>query len=115
MIKTESEISTGRARSPEGKPEVLPTHENPTHEDEDRRAFDRLIPLVYEDLRRIARQQLNRPHAGQTLDTSSLVNELYIKLVIGKQVTWENRSHFLAIAARAMRQILIDYARERSC
>ncbi len=78
----------------------------------DRGAFDRLLPMVYEDLRRIARRQL-RSRPGQTLDTTSLVHESYLKMVDQKKDDWQGRGHFLAVAARAMRQVIISYARRR--
>jgi RNA polymerase sigma factor (TIGR02999 family) len=74
-------------------------------------ASDRLFPLVYEELRRIAHRQLGRERAGHTLDTTALVHEAYLKLVDQTQVQWVDRSHFLAVAAQAMRRILVDYAR----
>jgi RNA polymerase sigma factor (TIGR02999 family) len=77
-------------------------------------AFDRLVPLIYEDLRRIARGQLRRLRPGQTLDTTGLVHEAYIKLVDQRAATFVDRSHFFAIAARAMRQILVDYAKRKA-
>lgn len=79
----------------------------------DRDAFDRLMPLVYDELHRIARAKLRGERAGHTLDTTGLVHEVYLKLVDQAQVAWQDRAHFFAIAARAMRQILIDYARKR--
>ena len=79
----------------------------------DREALDRLVPLVYEDLRRVAHRQLDREGAGHTLQTTALVNEAYLKLVGGGSVSATSRAHFLAIAARAMRQVLVDYARRR--
>jgi RNA polymerase sigma-70 factor, ECF subfamily len=78
----------------------------------DREALDRLVPLVYEDLHRLAHRQLNREGGGHTLQTTGLVHEAYMKLSGGK-VNAASRSHFLAIAARAMRQVLVDYARRR--
>lgn len=78
----------------------------------DRGAFDRLQPLVYDELRRIARRQLRRGRGG-TLHTTALVHELYLKMVDQDQVEWQGRAHFFGIAARAMRQILIDHARRR--
>jgi len=78
----------------------------------DREALDRLVPLVYEDLHRLAHRQLGREGGGHTLQTTGLVHEAYMKLAGGK-VNAANRSHFLAIAARAMRQVLVDYARRR--
>ena len=79
----------------------------------DREAFDQLLPLVYDDLRRIARRQLGRGNPDRVLDTTSLVHESYLKLVDGSRVDWQDRSHFLAVAARAMRQVVIGYARRR--
>lgn len=84
------------------------------HHEGNRAAFDRLVPLVYDRLRRIARGQRARHGRGQTLDTTSLVHEAYLELVEETGVAWQDRSHFFAICARAMRRILVDYARERS-
>ena len=75
-------------------------------------ALDRLLPLVYEDLRRLARRQLGREHGDRTLNPTGLVHEAYLKLGGGAPVA-ADRAHFLAIAARAMRQVLVDQARER--
>jgi RNA polymerase sigma-70 factor, ECF subfamily len=72
-----------------------------------------VLTLVYDELHRQAHRYLKRERAGHTLQTTALVNEVYLKLVNQKNVVWENRSHFLAIAARLMRQILIDYARAK--
>ena len=80
----------------------------------DREAFDKLIPLVYEDLRRIARRQLARGRPGRTLDTTALVHEAYLGLAQSSCLEVNDRGHFFAIAARAMRQIIIDYARQRA-
>jgi RNA polymerase sigma factor (TIGR02999 family) len=77
-------------------------------------AFDRLVALVYPELRRIARQQLGRWRRGVSLDTGVLVNEAYLKLIDQRQVDWQDRNHFFAISARAMRQVLVDYARRRT-
>ena len=84
------------------------------HRDGDRQAFEDLVPLVYEDLRRIARRQLARHRVSGTLNTTALVHEAYLKLVDQTRVEVNDRNHFFAIAARAMRQIIIDYARKRS-
>ncbi len=73
------------------------------HRDGDRGAFDRLLPLVYKDLRRIARRQLRRSTPNQTLNTTGLVHEYYMKMVDQSRVDWQDRGHFLAISARAMR------------
>ena len=77
-------------------------------------ALDQLMPLVYDQLRRIAHRHLGRERAGHTLQTSALVNEAYLKLVREREMRWQNRAHFFAIAARLMRLILVDYARGRN-
>lgn len=74
-------------------------------------AVERLFPLVYDELRRIAHRQIGREHAGHTLDTTGLVHEAYLKLVDQTRAQWTDRSHFFAVAATAMRRILVDYAR----
>jgi len=79
----------------------------------DRAALDRLMPLVYDDLRRLARRQLNREAAPRTLQATALVHEAYVKLAAGAALDAADRTHFLAIAARAMRQVLVDEARRR--
>lgn len=76
--------------------------------------LDRLLPVVYHELREIARRQLRREHAALTLDTTALVHEAYLKLVDQTKVTRKGRAYFFAAAARSMRQILVDYARRRS-
>jgi RNA polymerase sigma factor (TIGR02999 family) len=78
----------------------------------DSAALERLIPLVYEDLRRHARWQLGQEYGGRTLSPTALVHESYLKLARGALAA-NDRVHFLAIAARAMRQVLVDHARER--
>jgi RNA polymerase sigma factor (TIGR02999 family) len=80
----------------------------------DRGAFDRLVPLVYQDLRRIARSHLRRVQGSQTLNTTGLVHEAYLRLVDQTRVNWEDRNHFLAVCAVAMRQIVISNARKRA-
>jgi RNA polymerase sigma factor (TIGR02999 family) len=80
----------------------------------DSSALDRLIPVVYEELHRAARRYLRREHGNQTLQTSALVNEVYLRLVDAKSVRWQSRAHFFGIAARLMRQILVDVARRRA-
>jgi RNA polymerase sigma factor (TIGR02999 family) len=80
----------------------------------DRSALDVLFPLVYDELRRLARRQLQHERPGHTLDSVALVNEAYLKLVDQGNVRWQNRAHFFAISARAMRTILVDYARARN-
>jgi RNA polymerase sigma-70 factor (ECF subfamily) len=79
----------------------------------DKAALDQLIPIVYEELRRLARGQMRRERADQSLQTTALVNEAYIRLVDYKRINPQDRSHFLAIAAQAMRRILIERARSR--
>ncbi|HEY1434987.1 MAG TPA: sigma-70 family RNA polymerase sigma factor [Thermoanaerobaculia bacterium] len=79
----------------------------------DREAVQRLMPLVYAELRRIAERQFRRERAGHTLQPTAVVHEAYFKLVDQTRVTWKNRGHFFAIAAQAMRRILIDHARSR--
>lgn len=79
----------------------------------DRVAFDRLVPLLYEELRALAHGQRQRWQGDHTLDTTALVHEAYLKLVDQSRAGWESRAHFLATAARAMRHILINYARDR--
>ncbi len=79
----------------------------------EREALDQLLPLVYDELRLLARRQLNREHAPRTLHATGLVHEAYLKLAAGGSVEATDRAHFLAIAARAMRQVLVDHARRR--
>ncbi len=79
----------------------------------DREAVDHLLPLVYQELRRLAQHQLGRERSGHTLNATALVHEAYLKLIDQRDVAWQNRAHFMAIAAQAMRRILIDYARRR--
>jgi len=79
----------------------------------DQTALEKLMPLVYEDLRRMARRHMGRQGPGHTLQTTALIHEAYLRLVDQKEARWQNRTHFFAVAARAMRQILVDYARAR--
>jgi RNA polymerase sigma factor (TIGR02999 family) len=76
-------------------------------------AFDRLMPLVYNDLRRMAHNQLRRERAEHTLATTDVVHEAYLLLVDQENSSWRDRAHFFAVASRVMRHILVDYARER--
>lgn len=80
----------------------------------DQAAADRLMPLVYEELRHLAHQYMRREKPGHTLQTSALVNEAYVRLVKQSEIKWESRAHFFGIAARLMRQILVDQARRRN-
>jgi RNA polymerase sigma factor (TIGR02999 family) len=79
----------------------------------DRAAFDRIVPIVYADLRRLARAQLRRLRPGDTLDTTALVHEAYLKLVDQRPGALQDRGHLLAVSAVAMRQLLVDHARRR--
>ena len=79
----------------------------------DREAFDRLVPLVYDDLRRIAHGRLAAERSGHTLNTTAVVHEAYVQLVNQATATWRDRAHFFAVAARVIRHVLIDYARAR--
>lgn len=79
----------------------------------DREALDRLLPMVYDELRRIAARQLRRGAGNGTVQPTLLVHEAYMKLVSPSNVEWQDKAHFLGVAARAMRQVLIDYARRR--
>jgi RNA polymerase sigma factor (TIGR02999 family) len=77
----------------------------------DRQALDRLIPLVYEELRRLARHYLRRERADHTLQSTALVHEAYVRLAGQASPRWHDRAHFYGVAARLMRQILVDHAR----
>ncbi len=79
----------------------------------DRRALDRLMPLVTRELRRLAKSYLGRESSNHTLQPTALVNELYLRLVGHNSMTWQNRAHFFAFAATTMRRILVDHARAR--
>ncbi len=79
----------------------------------DRDALDQLVPLVYDECRRMAARQLARERPGLTLDPTGLVHELYLRLIDQRRASWANRAHFFAIAARLMRRILVDHARAR--
>src|SRR4030095_2248961 len=74
-------------------------------------ALAELTPLVYEELHRVAHHHLSRQRPGHTLQTTALVNEAYLRLAEQTNPQWQNRAHFFAVAARAMRQILVSYAR----
>src|SRR6185503_1652222 len=76
-----------------------------------RAALDELMPLVYDELRRLARRHMARERRDHTLQTSALINEAYLRLVDQKDFQWQNRAHFFAVAAQVMRHILIDHAR----
>jgi RNA polymerase sigma factor (TIGR02999 family) len=79
----------------------------------DQGAREALIPLVYDELRRIARRHLRNQRPDHTLQSAALVNEAYLRLVRQESPQWQNRAHFFGVAAQAMRHILVDYARSR--
>jgi len=76
-------------------------------------ALEKLTPLVYQELHRLARGYMGREHAGHTLQTTALVHEAYLRLIDSSRVRWQNRAHFFAVAAQLMRRILVDFARSR--
>jgi len=76
-------------------------------------ALDALLPLVYDELRRLAARYMRQEHPGHTLQATALVNEAYLRLIAIHEVEWQNRAHFFAMAARLMRRILVDSARAR--
>jgi RNA polymerase sigma-70 factor, ECF subfamily len=80
----------------------------------DKAALDQLVPLVYPELRRLAKRHMARENSAHTLQTSALINEAYLKLVHRQHAEWENRAHFFAVAAQVMRHILVDHARTRN-
>lgn len=81
--------------------------------DGDQNALPELVPMIYQELRAIARRKLRHERPGHTLDTTALVHEAYLKLVQLDRVEWQSRAHFLAIAAQAMRNILVNHALRR--
>jgi RNA polymerase sigma-70 factor (ECF subfamily) len=80
----------------------------------DATALDALIPLVYNELRRLARYYLQQEKQGHTLSSTALVHEAYLRLVDQREVTWQNRAHFFGVASQMMRRILVDHARKRA-
>jgi len=79
----------------------------------DQAAFERLVPLVYAELKRIARRHMNRESEGHVLQTTALVHEAYVKLVSQRGAKWQDRAHFFAVSSQQMRRILVDAARSR--
>ena len=79
----------------------------------DKAALNKLAPLVYDELRRIAHRYVQRERNGHTLGTTALVNEAYLRLAGQKKIQWQNRTHFFAVTAQVMRHVLIDHARRR--
>jgi RNA polymerase sigma-70 factor (ECF subfamily) len=98
LMSSSGEVTVWLARLREGSPEAL----------------DRLVPLLYADLQRLARQRLRSERPGHTLDTAALVNEAYLRLVDQRQIVANDRSEFFAAASRTMRRVLVDYARARN-
>ena len=97
--------------------------QNPTHEvtqlliawsSGDKAALDKLMPLIHQELRQLAHRYMSRERPGHTLQTTALVNEAYLRLINRKDVHWQNRTHFFAIAAELMRTILVDHARSHA-
>ena len=80
----------------------------------DQRALERLTPIVYRDLRRLARRYMRGERAGHSLQTTALVNEAYMRLVDYKRMQWQNRAHFFAVSGQLMRRILVDHARRHN-
>ena len=80
----------------------------------DESALERLIPLVHDELHRLAHRYMNREGPGHVLQTTALVNEAYLRLVDSSQVRWQNRAHFFAVSSQLMRRILVDFARSRN-
>jgi len=76
-------------------------------------ALEQLMPLVYEELRRMARSYMRRQPSGHTFQTTELIHEAYLKIAKGEEQNWENRTHFFGVASQAMRHILVDYARSK--
>src|ERR1051325_4333273 len=81
--------------------------------DGDPSAPDKLAPLIYDELRRLARRYMRREHEQHTLETGALINEAYLRLADWKNARWENRAHFYGVASQIMRRVLVDYARAR--
>src|ERR1022692_3224624 len=80
----------------------------------DQGALERLTPIVYEELRRLARRYLKREHTGHSLQTTALVNEAYMRLVDYKRMQWQDRAHFFAVSSQVMRRILVEHARRHN-
>lgn len=109
MIMSETEPASGHQTDPPGDVTRLLAACSAG----DRKAFDKLIPLIYYDLRRIAHQRLQAERADHTLSTTAVVHEAYLQLVDQADATWRDRAHFFAVAARVIRNVLVDYARRR--
>jgi RNA polymerase sigma factor (TIGR02999 family) len=79
----------------------------------DQSAFDELVPLIYQELRVLAERYMRHERADHTLQATALVNEAYVRLIDVNRIQWQNRTHFLAVAAQTMRRILVEFARQR--
>jgi len=79
----------------------------------DQAALEQLIPLVHDELRRVARRHMAHERAGHTLQATALVNEAYVRLIDVRQVKWQDRAHFFAMSSRLMRRVLVDFARSK--
>ena len=80
----------------------------------DKAALDALMPIVYDELRRLARRYMRGQNSGHTLQTTALVNEAYLRLIDSSRVRWQDRAHFFAISAQLMRRVLVDFARAKN-
>jgi RNA polymerase sigma-70 factor (ECF subfamily) len=80
----------------------------------DKAALDALMPIVYEELRKLAKRYMRRQTPGHTLQTTALVNEAYLRLIDSSRVRWQDRTHFFAISAQLMRRVLVDFARAKN-
>src|SRR6185437_5138508 len=80
----------------------------------DRSALDELMPLVHQELRRLARSQMRRERDNHTLQTTALVNEAFLRLIDLRRIPWQDRAHFMALSAQLMRRVLVDHARSRN-
>ena len=98
---------------PQSTPAQQVTHLLVRWREGDRAALDELMPLVYDELRRLAARYMRGERPGHTLQTSALVNEAYLRLAGNDEIQWQNRAHFFGVAAQAMRRILVDHARRR--
>jgi len=103
------ELSEGQSVSPEEVTRLLQAWKAG-----DEGALERLMPLVYDELHRLARRYMAGEQTGHPLQTTALVHEVYLRLVDANTIDWQNRAHFYAICARLMRRILIDFARSRN-
>ena len=102
---------SGDTRKPSAKPPGDVTRLLAAWSHGDAKALEDLIPLVYDELHRLAERHLARERSGHTLQPTAVVHEAYLKLVEQKRVSWKNRGHFFAVAAQAMRRLLVDHAR----